>query len=250
MQGTEVLSKGTAKKVTIYVNEDTQERFSPLYERILTFLMHKGVAGATATRAMAGFGAHRRLHTPKVEVLAEHLPIRIEFIETAQKVDDLLPALYDMVTDGLIEVQDTMVVKAAMKEGRAPALKPPHERKAGKAKLMRIFLGEADQFGGEPLYDAIVKRLRMMEVAGATVYRGILGYGAKGHTHKQDFLHLSRDLPIMIAVVETEEKLSQAAEAVEEMLQDGLIVISDVDIVRLVHPHSLSEAADARLPTS
>jgi PII-like signaling protein len=250
MQGTEVLSKGGAKKVTIYVNEDTKERFSPLYERILTFLMHKGVAGATATRALAGFGAHRKLHTPKVEVLAEHLPIRIEFIETAEKVDELLPALYDMVTDGLIEVQDTTVVKAAMKEGRAPAPKPPHERKAGKAKLMRIFLGEADQFGGEPLYDAIVKRLRMMEVAGATVYRGILGYGAKGRTHKQDFLHLSRDLPIMIAVVETEEKLSQAAEAVEEMLQDGLIVISEVDIVRLVHPHSMSEAADAKFPAS
>jgi PII-like signaling protein len=115
---------------------------------------------------------------------------------------------------------------------------------------MRIFLGEADEFGGQPLYDAIVKRLRMMEVAGATVYRGILGYGAKGHTHKRNFLHISRDLPIMIAVVETEEKLSQAAAAVEEMLQDGLIVISDVDVVRLVRPHSLSEAVDARLPTS
>ena len=245
-----MLSKGTAKKVTIYVNEDTQERFSPLYERILTFLLHKGVAGATATRALAGFGAHRTLHTPKVEVLAEHLPIRVEFIEAAGKVDELLPALYDMVSDGLIEVQDTTVVKAAMKEKHASAPQPPHERKAGKAKLMRIFLGEADELGGEPLYDAIVKRLRMMEVAGATVYRGILGYGAKGHTHKRNFLHISRDLPIMIAVVETEEKLNQAAAAVEEMLQDGLIVISDVDVVRLVHPHSLSEAADARLPAS
>jgi PII-like signaling protein len=182
--------------------------------------------------------------------LAEHLPIRVEFIEAAEKVDELLPALYDMVTDGLIEVQDTTVVKAAMKERRASAPQPPHERRAGKAKLMRIFLGEADEFGGEPLYEAIVKRLRMMEVAGATVYRGILGYGAKGHTHKRNFLHISRDLPIMIAVVETEEKLSRAAAAVEEMLQDGLLVISDVDVVRLVRPHSLSEAADGRLPTS
>ena len=245
-----MLSKGTAKKVTIYVNEDTQEHFSALYERILTFLMHKGVAGATATRALAGFGAHRTLHTSKVEVLAEHLPIRIEFIEAAEKVDELLPTLYDMVTDGLIEVQDTTVVKVAMKEKRRLAPKQPHERKAGKAKLMRIFLGEADQQGGEPLYDAIVKRLRMLDIAGATVYRGILGYGAKGHTHKQNILHMSHDLPIMISVVETEEKLSQAAEALEEMLQDGLIVISDVDIVRLIHPHPLPEAANAQLPSS
>jgi PII-like signaling protein len=230
----------------------TQEHASSLYERILVFLMHKGVSGATATRALAGFGAHRVLHTPRIEVLAEHLPIRVEFIETAEKVNELLPTLYDMVTDGLIEVQDTTVVKIAMKEKRRPEPKQPHERKAGKAKLMRIFLGEADRFHGEPLYDAIVKQLRMTDVAGATVYRGILGYGAKGHTHKQNFLHTSRDLPVMIAVVETEEKLSRAADAVEEMLQDGLIVVSDVDVVRLIHPHSLlevkPEATDAKLP--
>jgi PII-like signaling protein len=155
-----------------------------------------------------------------------------------------------MVTDGLIEVHDTTVVKIAMKEKRRAEPKQPHERKAGKAKLMRIFMGEADRLDGEPLYDAIVKRLRMMDIAGATVYRGILGYGIKGHTHKQNLLHTGRDLPVMIDVVETEDKLSQAAEAVEEMLQDGLIVVSEVDIVRLTHPHSLLEATDAKLPAS
>jgi PII-like signaling protein len=245
-----MLAKGTAKKVTIYVNEDTQEHFESLYERILMFLMHKGVSGATATRALSGFGAHRVLHTPKVEVLADHLPIRIEFIDTAEKVDELLPTLYEMVTDGLIEVQDTTVVKIAMKDKHRPEPKPPHERKAGKAKMLRIFLGEADRWHDEPLYDAIVKRLRMMDIAGATVYRGILGYGVKGHTHKQNLLHTSRDLPIMIAVVEAEDKLSQATAAVEEMLQDGLIVVSDVDIVRLIHSHSPLEATDAKLPAS
>jgi PII-like signaling protein len=91
----------------------------------------------------------------------------------------------------------------------------------------------------------MVKRLRMMEIAGATVYRGILGYGAKGRTHKESFLHLSRDLPVMIAVVDTEEKLAEAGRAVEEMMEDGLIVFSDVDIVRLVHSHSLAEAGEA-----
>jgi len=245
-----MLSKGAAKKVTIYLNEDTQHHLVPLYESILTFLLHRGVSGATVTRALAGFGAHQMLHTPKIEVLAQHLPVRLEFIEAAEKVNELLPTLYDMVSDGLIEVQDTTVIKVAMKEKRKPEPKQAHERKAGKAKLMRIFLGEADRCNGGPLYDSIVNQFRMLDIAGATVYRGILGYGAKGHTHKQNFLHTSRDLPVMIAVVDTEAKLSQAADAVEEMLQDGLIVVSDVDIVRLIHPHSLPEAADAKLPTS
>jgi len=245
-----MLSKGAAKKVTIFLNEDTQYHLGPLYEAILTFLMHRGVSGATVTRAVAGFGAHKTLHTPKIEVLAEHFPIRLEFIESDEKVNELLPTLYDMVTDGLIEVQDTTVVKLATKEKHKPEVKQPHQRTAGKAKLMRVFLGEADVWDGEPLYDSIVKRLRMLEISGATVYRGILGYGAKGHTHKQNFWHTSRDLPVMIAVIDVEEKLIQAAEAVEEMLQDGLIVVSDVDIVRLIHPHSLSEDTDAKPPAS
>ncbi len=241
-----MLAKGTAKKVTIYVNEDTQQHLSPLYEAILGLLIHKGVSGATATRALAGFGGHRVLHTPKIEALAEHLPIRIEFIESAERVDELLPTLYDMVSDGLIEVQDTTVVKIASKDKQTAEPPRPHQRIAGKARMMRVYLGEADQWNGEPLYDAIVKRMRMLDIAGATVYRGILGYGVKGHTHKQGLLHLSRDLPVMISVIDTEEKLTQAARAVEEMLGDGLIAISDVEIVRLVH--SLPEAADAELP--
>ena len=244
-----MLSKGPAKKVTIYVNEDTRHHVGPLYEAILTFLMHKGVAGATASRCMAGFGAHHMMHTTKIEVLTEHLPVRIEFVETAERVDDLLPTLYDMVTDGLIEVHDTNVIKIATKEKKTEPRKP-HEEKRGKAKLLRIYMGEADRWHGEPLYDAIVKSLRMMDISGATVHRGILGYGAKRHTHKQSFLHLSRDLPLMISVIDDEEKIREATRIVEDMVEDALIVVSDVDLVRFVRSNPLEEATDARLPAS
>src|SRR5512136_733444 len=92
----EMLAKGAAKKVTIYVNEDTRYHLGPLYDAILTFLLHKGVAGATASRATAGFGAHQTMHSTKIEVLTEHLPIRIEFVESDQKVQEILPTLYEM----------------------------------------------------------------------------------------------------------------------------------------------------------
>lgn len=236
-----MLTKGPAKKVTIFVNEDTQHHLTALHNSIMTFLMHKGVSGATATRAYSGFGSHRILRTPKIEVLAEHLPIRIEFVNTPEKVEEVLPTLYEMVTDGLIEVQDTTVVKLARKSAK-PEPPRPHERKSGPAKMMRVFLGEADTWHGAPLYDAIVKKLIMMDIAGATVYRGILGYGAKGHQHKATFFHPTRDLPIMLSVVDTAEKISSAVEAVENMLQDGLIVISDAEIVRLVHSSEPMEA--------
>jgi PII-like signaling protein len=239
-----MLTKGPAKKVTIFINEDTQHHMTALHDSIMTFLMHKGVSGATATRAFSGFGSHHLLHTPKIEVLAQHLPIRIEFIDTPEKVEEILPTLYEMVSDGLVEVQDTTVVKLARKSTR-PEPELPHERKEGHAKFLRVFLGEADKWHGEPLYDAIVKKLRMLDIAGATVYRGILGYGAKGHQHKKSFFHVSRDMPIMVTVVDSPEKITAAAEAIEAMLEDGLIVISDAEIVRLVRSQETAEVSDA-----
>ena len=239
-----MLAKGPAKKVTIFLNEDTQHHMAALHDSVMTFLMHKGIAGATATRAFSGFGSHRAMHTPAVEVLAQHLPIRIEFVDAPEKVEEVLPTLYEMVSDGLIEVHDTNVVKHARKSSK-PEPKIPHERKQGPAKLLRVFIGEADKWHDEPLYEAIVKKLRMLDIAGATVYRGILGYGAKGHQHKTSFFHVSRDLPIMLSVVDSPEKIATAAEAVEGMLEDGLIVTSDAEFVRLVRGETPGEASHA-----
>jgi PII-like signaling protein len=225
------MERGPAKKVTIYVNEDARHRHLPLHDALMGYLLHHGVAGATATRALSGFGSQRVLHSHKVEALAQHLPIRLEFVESAEKVDALLPTLYDMVADGFIEVQDTTVIKAP---GKRPAELPHQPVKMVPAKMLRVFFGEADQWEGEPLHEAIVKKLRMLEIAGATVYRGIHGYGAKGHEHKRSFFHLSRDLPIMIAVVDTPERIQLALDAVASMLDDGLIAVSDTSMIRLV----------------
>jgi hypothetical protein len=88
----------------------------------------------------------------------------------------------------------------------------------------------------------------MMDVSGATVYRGILGYSTKGHLHKQGFLHMSHDLPIMVSVVDIPDKIKEAMDTIEGMMQDGLIVTSDVEIVRLVHAHPIEEASDGTEP--
>jgi PII-like signaling protein len=178
-----MLSRGAAKKVTIYVNEDTRHHMDALWDAILRYLRNKHVAGATVLRPVAGFGANEIIHSPDQEIRSLHMPMRIEFIDTAEKVDEVLPSLYDMVTDGLIEVQDTNIVKAVEKRKR-PDPHFPHAEIKGPAKLIRIYLGEGDKANDELLFEAIVKRLMMMEVAGATVYRGIQGYGAKRHAHQ------------------------------------------------------------------
>jgi PII-like signaling protein len=234
-----MLPKGAAKKVTIYLNGDTRHHVEPLWNVIFSFLKQKQVAGATVIRPDLGFGSHGQVHDPKSEYAGDHLPVRIEFIETPKRVDELLPSLYDMVTDGLIEVQDTAVVKAVA-SGKLeapqslPSQNPLPDHAAGPAKLVRIYLGESDRFDGEPLYEAIVKKLRMLDFAGATVYRGILGYGVKRHTHKSGRLHFSRDLPIRISVVARAERLDELVAVVTEMLQDGLVVVSDAEMYRVL----------------
>jgi PII-like signaling protein len=232
-----MLPKGSAKKVIIYLNQDTRTHIEPLWSAVLGFLRHKHVAGATLLRVDAGFGAHEQFHDPRSEYLAEHSPVRIEFIETPERVDELLPALYEMVTDGLITVQDLTVVKSCVKDAKPKRAESGLAKKvvSTPAKLIRIYLGESDKYKDEPLYEAIVKKLRMMEFAGATVYRGILGYGAKGHTHKAGRFHLSRDLPIMISVVEKPERAGELVQVVTDMMQDGIIVSSDVELHEIVH---------------
>ncbi len=104
-------------------------------------------------------------------------------------------------------------------------------------------MGEADKWHDAPLYDAIVKKLLMMDIAGATVYRGHSGIRRQRPSAQGELLpSVSRDLPIMISVIDTAEKISAAAEAIEGMLEDGLIVISDVEIVRLVRGPKPMEA--------
>jgi len=230
-----MLPKGDAKKVTIYLNQDTRAHLDSLWSAILNFLRHKHVAGATLLRADAGFGSHEQFSNPRNEYIAEHTGVRIEFIETSERVDELLPTLYDMVTDGLIAVQDVTVVKSVAKDSKTKEIATPKKIVNTPAKLVRIYLGESDKQNGEPLYESIVKKLRMMDFSGATVYRGILGYGAKGHTHKGGRFHLSHDSPIMISVVEKPEKVNDLVRVVAEMMQDGIIVTSDVELHHIVH---------------
>jgi len=106
-----MLTRRPAKKVTIYLNEDVKYHHGLLYQAVMRLLLERGVAGATAIRCLSGFGSHHQMHTPKIEALAEHLPIRIEFVDDPERVDVLLPELGEMVTDGLITVQDTMILR-------------------------------------------------------------------------------------------------------------------------------------------
>jgi PII-like signaling protein len=97
---------------------------------------------------------------------------------------------------------------------------------------MRIFIGEQNKFDHKPLYSAIVEMLRKEKMAGATVFRGINGFGAKSHMHSAHLLALSQDLPIVIECVDTKENIDRILPKLDLMLDDGLVILEKVDVVR------------------
>lgn len=107
-----MLHPGPAKKVTIHVNEDTAASRDFLYNEIFAFLFSRGIAGANLVRPEAGFGSHHRVHRADSADSA-HMPVRIEFVESVDKVDGLMAELCELVSDGLIEAHDTTVYRTA-----------------------------------------------------------------------------------------------------------------------------------------
>jgi PII-like signaling protein len=231
-----MLKAGPAKKVSIYVGEDHQYHGQSLYSAILDFLFYRGISGASVTRGVAGFGADHHLHTTRIEALTQDLPMKVEFIESPEKVDEVLPKLRELAGTGLIEIQDTTVIKPAeVSKKKMPQELSPSLKREGKAKLMRIYVGENDKWSDKPLYRALIESMRANDIAGVTVYQGILGYGANRRIHKDSALHLSHDRPMMLSVVETEEKLQAYFPVLDQMVQQGLVVLSDVDIIKYTH---------------
>jgi uncharacterized protein len=104
----------------------------------------------------------------------------------------------------------------------------------GKAKMLRIHFGEDDRWQDKPLYEAIVIKCRELDIAGASVFRGIEGYGASTLIHKRHLLR-SSDRPIMVSVIDTEEKIRSLIPALDEMVGEGLIAMSEVEVIRYVH---------------
>lgn len=105
-----MLTTGKAVKVTLYLSDGAKHLGVPVYSSILDYLFHSGVAGATVVKGVAGFGGKHRLHSAHILEISDHLPIKIEFIETREKVDQVLPELEKRTGSGLIEIQETTIV--------------------------------------------------------------------------------------------------------------------------------------------
>ncbi len=111
------------------------------------------------------------------------------------------------------------------------------EKFVGETVLMRIFIGESDRFGHRPLYEALVELFRSAGLAGATVLRGVAGFGAHSVYHTDKLLRLSADLPMIIEVVDAQEKLAAVMPQIDQMMSGGMITMEKATVIRYSHHH-------------
>jgi PII-like signaling protein len=103
------------------------------------------------------------------------------------------------------------------------------------ATLLRIFIGESDRFAGKPLYEQIVLKARELNLAGATVLRGLMGYGAASRIHTAKLLALSNDLPMVIEIVDTEERIDLILPFLDETVTEGLVTLEKIRVIKYRH---------------
>lgn len=102
-------------------------------------------------------------------------------------------------------------------------------------QLLRIFIGESDRWQGKPLYEAIVLKAREMGIAGATMLRGLMGFGAASRIHTAKILRLSEDLPIVVEIVDSADKIEALLPVIDEMVQEGLVTLEKVRVIQYRH---------------
>ena len=111
-----------------------------------------------------------------------------------------------------------------------------------EGKLLRVYIGESSSFDGRPLHEVIVLKARELGLAGATVLRGMMGFGASSRLHTSKILRLSNDLPLVIEIVDSEEKISLLLPFLDEVVEDGMTTLEDIKVLNYKGRHLTSDA--------
>jgi PII-like signaling protein len=230
-----MVKQGPAKKLTIYIDETDKFGGKPVYEVLMDIFYKKKIAGVSVFRGVAGYGTDGVFHTSKMLELSTSMPMKIEVVDSEKMINKALPDVYHIVEKGLVEITDTNVIKCCP---NALDIKEEVEKRMkleGKAKMLRVIVSEDDKWEGEPLYEAIIKRFIMMDIAGATVYKAIAGYGPHRRFHKKKTLTSTGELPMLITVVDSEENINKVLPILDDMVKEGIVILSDVNVIKYTH---------------
>lgn len=249
--------EGEQTLLRVYLrNTDKHGWFTaPAAETLVQRAKALGLAGATVLRGFFGLDISGQLLESSAWSLAEHVPVIVEFVDAPQAIGRFLSVVAEVVLDGMATLErGHVLVYRQSREAAARArmrldvpgpitpfstLPSPEEfpvmKLSEQGQLLRVFIGESDVWQGEPLYRAIVLKARELGLAGATVLRGPMGFGANSRVHTSKLLELSTDLPIVVEIVDTGEKVQLLLPFLDEAVAEGLITIEAVRVLRYRH---------------
>jgi hypothetical protein len=244
----------------IYLQSADRPPHVPTYQRILHAARNEKLAGATVLRGILGAGYHGILKQSKWSFV-QHAPIIMEIVDDAEKIANFVHGPLDKIMiGGMLTLEraavmmyrhrspdpsNTLVLAAALKpHSTMPRIEAGSHMKINEnGVLLRVFIGESDRFEHKPLYEAVVQKVRELGLAGATVLKGTEGFGANSIVHTTHLLEMSTDLPIVIEIVETEDKIKLLLPHLETMVKEGMITMEYVLVLMYRHNGADSPAA-------
>jgi PII-like signaling protein len=228
----------------------------PLYQWIVESTHREGLQGATVLKGLMGLRSDGSILKESPWRLAQEVPVIVEVIDGPRHVERLLARVEPAFAQGTITLERAHVVlyrggEADLKPGdvapRCDVIATRDDSTAWEVKtmnmpedgaLLRIFIGESDRETGSdrPLYEAIVLRAREAHLAGATVLKGPMGFGRHSRMHTARLLELSSDLPVLIEIVDSEEKIQAFMPVVDGMVTEGLVTLEAVRVLKYTAP--------------
>jgi PII-like signaling protein len=226
----------------------------PLYKWIVETAHREGLQGATVLKGFYGLRPDGSVLSEHAWTLSQEVPVIVEVVDEAARIESLLAKVEPSFHDGVITLERAHVLlyragpatSATASAGRNVLGTTAESRATGvrtmkvpeNGVLLRIFIGESDREpgGDRPLFEAIVRRAREARLAGATVLRGPMGFGRHSRMHTSKLLELSTDLPIVIEIVDAEDKVDAFLPTVDELVTEGLVTLEAVRIARYVSP--------------
>jgi len=249
--------EGEQTLLRVYLrNTDKYGLWRSAADTLVSRARQQGLAGATVLHGFLGVDAAGQLQESGRWSLVEHYPVIVEIVDAPAKVGGFLATVAEVVSEGTATLERGHVLR--YRTGRSPspgnslavpgavpdlstlpsAEEFPAMNTGETGQLLRVFIGESDAHAGQPLYRAIVLKARELGLAGATVLRGAMGFGANSRMHTTGLLELSTDLPILIEIVDSAEKIALLLPFLDEVVAEGLITIEAVHIFR--YPHNLA----------
>lgn len=226
---------------------------APTHERLLQAARTHGMAGATILKGITGFGSHGVSGSHHSFAAPIPSPIIVEIVDSADRIASFLTGPFDRVLlAGLVTLERAHVLMYRQRHHQhpnsfhlaapqRPLITLPQLHSGGRMTihedgvLLRIFIGESDRDGHRPLYEAILQKARQLGLAGATVLRGIEGFGANSIVHKSSLLDMSSDLPIIVEIVDRPDPIQKLLPYLEQNVREGMVTMEYVAIVLYHH---------------